>query len=86
MFVQVKLTIAKAVPIVVVPKEAIYTIAGLTKLFVIRNNKAVELRIAPGQVFDGSIEVPGGVLKPSERVAIDNLNNLYDGAEVRSAS
>ena len=58
MFVQVQLVAQKGAEAVVVPKEAVYTVAGLTKLFVIRDGRAVEQRINPGQEWDGWMEVP----------------------------
>jgi len=40
MFVQVRVTISKQVLLTVVPKDAVYTVAGLTKMFAIRGGKA----------------------------------------------
>jgi multidrug efflux pump subunit AcrA (membrane-fusion protein) len=69
----------------VVPKEAVYSVAGLTKLFVIRDGRAVEQRINPGQEWDGWMEVPRDVLKPGDRVATSALTQLVTGTPVRSS-
>ncbi len=85
MFVQVRLVVSRNAQAVMVPKEAIYTIAGLTKMFVIRNNEAVELRVTPGEQIEGWVEVPGGAVKPGEPVATSELPALITGAKVRIA-
>lgn len=82
MFVQVRLVTAHAVPIVAVPKEAIYTIAGLTKLFVVRDGKAHEQRVTPGDELSGWLEVPAGRIKAGELVAVSQLGALVDGSAV----
>ena len=61
MFVQVQLVAQKGAEAVVVPKEAVYSVAGLTKLFIIRDGRAVEQRINPGQEWDDWMEVPRDV-------------------------
>lgn len=85
MFVQVQLLLQKGVDSVMVPNEAIYAVAGLTKLFVIRDGRAVEQRINPGQVVDGWTEVPRESVGPGERVAITALNQLVTGIPVKSS-
>ncbi|MFN7920647.1 MAG: efflux RND transporter periplasmic adaptor subunit [Bryobacteraceae bacterium] len=84
MFVQVRLTASRGAAITTVPQQAVYTVAGLTKVFAIRDGKAKEIRFTPGQTVEGSVEVPGGALNPGERVALDNLGNLVDGVDVRA--
>ena len=86
MFVQVQLVAQKGAEAVVVPKEAVYSVAGLTKLFVIRDGRAVEQRINPGQEWDGWMEVPRDVLKPGDRVATSALTQLVTGTPVRRAA
>ena len=58
--------------------------AGLTKVFVIRNDRAVDLRVPPGIVRDGWVEIPSDQLKPGEPVAVSNLSMLVDGAPVQA--
>jgi RND family efflux transporter MFP subunit len=85
-FVQVRLVVQKDAQIVMVPKEAIYTVAGLTKMFVIRDGRAVEQRINPGQEMDGWMEVPREAANPGEKVAITELNQLVTGTPVRTSA
>jgi len=82
MFVQVRLVVARAARVVVAPKEALYSVAGLTKVFVIRDGQAIERRVAPGQQLDDWVEIPAGI-QPGDRVAVSNLAVLIDGAKVR---
>jgi RND family efflux transporter MFP subunit len=83
MFVQVQLTTRHATEIVVVPKQALYTVAGLQKIFLIRSGKVVEVRVPPGQEINGFIEVPSDLVKPGDSVAVSNLPVLVNSAEVR---
>jgi RND family efflux transporter MFP subunit len=83
MFVQVKLVVSRNAPITVVPKQAVYTVAGLSKVFAISGNVAREIRFTPGETGEDWLEVPGDAIKPGETVAIDKLPLLTDGAEVR---
>lgn len=84
LFVQVRVTISKQAPLTVVPKEAVYTVAGLTKIFAIRGGKAQELRIIPGQSGEGWVEIPGDAVKPGDQVAIEKLHLLTDSQDVRA--
>lgn len=83
MFVQVKLTTAGATKIVAVPKQAIYSVAGLNKLFVIANGRAYEKRFIPGQDLGTSVEIPGDLVHEGDQVAISQLNMLIDKMQVR---
>jgi RND family efflux transporter MFP subunit len=84
MFVQVQLVLNKGYEAVLVPKQAVYSIAGLTKLFVIRDGKAVELRIAPGAEYDGWMEVPRENVSPGDQVAVSGLSQLIQGSPVKA--
>jgi RND family efflux transporter MFP subunit len=81
MFVQVRLVTEKAAQMPMVPRQAIYTVAGLTKLFVIRDGLAVEHKIQPGETVDDWVEVPG-VIRPGDEVAVSNLPALTNGSRV----
>jgi len=83
-FVQVRLTTAKDVEIVSVPKRALYNVAGLTKVFAVRDGKAVEYRVAPGVEGADWMEVPEGTVKAGETVAVSNLGALVDKAVVKA--
>ena len=83
MFVQVKLVTERASQAVMVPRQAIYTIAGLTKIFAIRSGKAVECRIAPGREIDGWVEVPADQVRAGDLIAVSNVPMLVNNADVQ---
>lgn len=83
MFVQVRLVTDGNVKVVTVPKQAVYSIAGLNKLFVIRDGKVVECRIPPGVEMDGWVEAPADLVRPGDQVAVSDLDKLIHGAAVR---
>jgi membrane fusion protein (multidrug efflux system) len=83
MFVQIRLILDRGAQAVVVPRNAVYTVAGLTKLFLVRNSRLTECRFTPGQALENWIEVPSGLVKPGEQVAVGNLAPLVDGQNVR---
>ena len=83
MFVRVQLALAADAPAVVVPKEALYQIAGLTKVFTVRDGRVVENKITPGRQSDQWIEVPSDRIHPGDQVALTRLAMLVDGAEVQ---
>ena len=84
MFVQVRLITDSAGDSVMVPRQAVYSIAGLTKIFVIQNGKAVEKKIEPGRELDGWMEVPADQVHAGEQVATSSLAMLSNGTEVRA--
>lgn len=87
MFVSVELVTDPAAEIVVVPKEAVYTIAGLTKVFVINGGKASERKVPPPSYAEnGFVGVPVEQVKPGEMVATSELATLYDGVSVTAKS
>ena len=83
MFAQVRLVVEKASATLLVPKQAIYNIAGLTKVFAVRDGKAVEYRVVPGDERDGMVELPVGTLKDGETVVTSNQAALITGTPVR---
>lgn len=83
MFVSVELVTNPAAPVIVVPKEAVYTIAGLTKVFVVHDGKASERKIPPPNYQEnGYLGVPADQVKAGDLVATSDLAALYDGANV----
>jgi RND family efflux transporter MFP subunit len=86
MFVQVQLVTARNADIVVIPSDAIYTVAGLAKVFVIRDGHALERHIPPGKTYGDWIEVPADQIGAGETVAVSNLAILVNGAEVAAPS
>jgi RND family efflux transporter MFP subunit len=83
-FVQVKLITRKNESVVMVPQRAVYSVAGLNKVYVIRNGKAVEVRMPPGMEVDGWVEAPSGLVQPGDAVAVSNLLKLVNGAAVKT--
>ncbi len=83
MFVQVRLVTERASEAIMIPKQAVYTVAGLTKIFAIRNGKAVEFRITPGRESDGWVEVPPSQIQPGDAIAVSNVPMLVNNSEVR---
>ena len=83
MFVQVRLVTEKNTQIVTVPKSAIYALAGLTKVFVIRDGKVTECKVPPGMEMDGWIEVPSDQIHAGDQIAVSNLGALIPGLAVR---
>ncbi|MEK6791941.1 MAG: efflux RND transporter periplasmic adaptor subunit [Deltaproteobacteria bacterium] len=63
------------------PEAAVYSSAGVVKVFVIHGASATEKLVKTGQAVDGMVEVTGDV-KPGDVVAVSNLHNLYDGAPI----
>ncbi len=86
MFVQVLLVTSRNAEITVIPTQALYTVAGLTKAFVIRNGHAVELRVPPGQTYEGWTEVPADQIHAGEMVAVTGLSVLINGTEVNASA
>jgi RND family efflux transporter MFP subunit len=84
MFVQVQISLGKSAEAVVVPKRAIYNVAGLNKIFVIQGGKAVERRIDLGQDLGDWLEVPGDAVRPGDAVAVTGLGQLVGGMPVRA--
>jgi RND family efflux transporter MFP subunit len=69
---------------VFVPSEAVTSIAGITKVFVVVNGKAVERLVKPGTRQGTWVEIPEGV-KAGETVAVTNLAALFNGAPIELA-
>lgn len=86
MFVQVRLLLARDVETTVVPKRAVYTVAGLTKVFTVRDGKLVEHRLSPGQMVGDWMEVPAAEIRAGDTVVVSNLAQLTDGQVVRPRS
>ncbi len=83
MFVQVRLTVSQDSSVVMAPKEALYQVAGLTKVFTLREGRAVEHKITPGVEIGGWVELPGGEIRPGDWVILTRQATLVNGAPVR---
>lgn len=86
MFVQVRLLLARDVETTVVPKRAVYTVAGLTKVFTVRDGKLTEHRVSPGQMLGDWMEVPAAEIRAGDAVVVSSLAQLTDGQPVRPRS
>lgn len=84
-FVQVRLVTAAAYPVIAIPKEAVYTVAGLNKFYTIEGGKAVEHKIPEILGQNGFVEIPEGLVKAGSTVAVSNVALLTDGAAVKTA-
>ena len=66
-----------------VPALAVISAAGLSKVFVIENGKAVERIVKTGVTDEDLIEIVEGV-KAGENLATTNLDKLQNGSLVSS--
>ncbi|MCS7081201.1 MAG: efflux RND transporter periplasmic adaptor subunit [Chloracidobacterium sp.] len=83
MFVRVYVDIATDVPAVFVPSSAVVSAAGVDKVFVVADGKAVARRVRLGKRDGEAVEITEG-LKPGEKVITDNLDRLTDGTPVKT--
>lgn len=81
MFAKSQLITANNAPALMIPARAVVTVAGLTKVFVIENNKAVERIVKIGAADGDLVEIIEGV-KDGETVATSNADKLQQGAVV----
>ena len=65
----------------VAPAQALFTFAGLEKMFVIEGGKVTERVVRSGTHTDSVVEIVAG-LKEGDTVATSNLGNLQQGREV----
>lgn len=82
-FARGTLVLERGVSTPVVPLESVVSFAGLTKLFVIDDNKVARSRtVQVGRIQDGLQEVLSG-LTPGTIVAVTGQSRLADGVPVR---
>ncbi|OYT70342.1 MAG: hypothetical protein CFK52_11415 [Chloracidobacterium sp. CP2_5A] len=82
MFARVYVDIASDVPAVFVPLSAVVSVAGVEKVFVAADGKAVERRVRLGKRDGADVEITEG-LKAGEKVITDNLDRLTDGMPIK---
>jgi multidrug efflux system membrane fusion protein len=81
-FVNVVITLTILPDAVVVPTRAVQTGQAGQYVFVVKQDRSVELRpVVPGQAHDGETVIEKG-LDPGEAVVIDGQLNLVPGARV----
>lgn len=66
---------------VLVPAAAVQTTAGTSRVYVVSGDHVEERLVTIGQPLDQQIEIATG-LKAGEKVATQNLTQLFDGAKV----
>lgn len=84
MFAKSQLITSANAPAVMVPQRAIVTAAGLSKVFVVENGKAVERIVKTGATDGDLIEIAEGV-KSGEAVATTNQDKLQTGTVVNGS-
>lgn len=84
MFAKSQLITSANAPAVMVPQRAIVTAAGLSKVFVIENDRAVERIVKTGATDGDLIEIAEGV-KSGEAVATTNQDKLQTGTVVNGS-
>ncbi len=68
-----------------VPRAALRTEAGISRVFVVRGDRVEERMVTAGQASGELVEIRDGV-SGGERVAVSGLSGLADGARVRVAA
>lgn len=81
-FATVRLLQERLEAAVLVPARAVITEAGVSRLFVIKDGRAVQRLVQTGQVEGDLIEIKSGVAA-DEQVATSNVERLNDGIAVR---
>lgn len=82
LFATARIAQSKAEPTVLVSAKAVRTDGGVTKVFVIQDGRAVEKLVQLGDTENDLIQVKTG-LKENEKVAVSNVDQLFDGVTVR---
>jgi membrane fusion protein (multidrug efflux system) len=67
---------------VLAPENALLTLGGTSRVFVVVGDHVEERVVKVGQRIDGLVEIADG-LKSGERVATSGVNQLVDGMKVR---
>jgi RND family efflux transporter MFP subunit len=81
MFATARIQQASGVPALLVPVASIETIAGTSRVYVVKDNRIEERIVTTGETFSDRIEITSGVAK-GESVATDPKGKLADGQTV----
>jgi RND family efflux transporter MFP subunit len=81
-FATVRITQSTPKPTVMIPVSAVKVDGETNKVFVIKDGRAEERIVKTGVLENDLIEIQQG-LQENESVAINNLNQIYDGVSVR---
>jgi RND family efflux transporter MFP subunit len=71
-----------AAPALLVPASAVETIAGTSRVYVVKDNKIEERIVTLGEKVDGKVELTSGVAK-GDIVAAEPKGRLSDGQQVK---
>jgi RND family efflux transporter MFP subunit len=80
-FATVKILLPESRPAVLVPTTSVRQDGTTNRVFVIKDGRAEERIVQLGEVENEMVEIRNGV-RPDERVAINNLEQLFDGVQV----
>lgn len=80
-FATVRILLPQTAPAVLVPQRALRTISGSTYVYVIKNGRAEQRLVQPGQAEGDMVELKSGVAA-DELVATSNVDQLSDGITV----
>jgi multidrug efflux pump subunit AcrA (membrane-fusion protein) len=81
-FATVRILQQRAAPAVLVPARAIRTESGVSRVFVIKDGKALERQVQLGQTEGDLVQIKNGISE-NETVATSNLEQLGDGMTVK---
>lgn len=82
LFATARIAQTKAEPTILVPAKAVRTDGGITKVFVIQEGRAVEKLVQIGDTENDLIQIKQG-LTENDKVAVSNVEQLFDGVSVR---
>jgi RND family efflux transporter MFP subunit len=82
MFARARIASDQASAALMVPVKSVVTLAGVNKVFILENGKAVERQVKLGEQDGMLVEILEGV-KPGEKVITSNTDRLHDGIAVR---
>jgi membrane fusion protein, multidrug efflux system len=84
-FAQGHVNVGRDTSVIAVPEETISSLAGVSSVFVIKDNVVRQQTVEVGQKVDKLVEVISG-LKGDETIAASNLNQLVTGVRIAGNS
>jgi multidrug efflux pump subunit AcrA (membrane-fusion protein) len=81
LFATARIEQTQKTPAVLVPSDAVQTIGGTSRVFVVNGDHVDERIVTIGQTLDSLVEIVNG-LKAGEQVATKNVTSLADGTRV----
>lgn len=81
-FATVRILLPQSAPAVLVPQRAVYTDAGASRVYVVKDGRAQQRMVQIGQAEGDLVEITSGVAE-GEVVATGNIEQLSDGMAVR---